>query len=170
MLFTTFCYYLKLIKCNNIVKHMKFTYQTATATMIQFISLTILGVPNAIVSVVGVCRTDSSNCVSNGLVSLVFFLLTALWFGFIFFLGYTAEHRRSRRFAFILIGCEFITLMADGYINFPRDSNFLSKGTSLLDSLLSIWIIYLAIRLFIAGNKRIVKKPLTSRVRNRKKA
>ncbi|HEY4963434.1 MAG TPA: hypothetical protein VIH90_01930 [Candidatus Saccharimonadales bacterium] len=148
---------------------MKFTYQTATATLIQFVTLTILGVPNAIVSIVSVCRTDATNCVSNSLVSLVFFLLTAMWFGFIFFLGYSAEHRRSRWFAFILIGCEFITLLADGYINFPRDSNILSKGTSLLDSLLSIWIIYLAFRLFIAGNKRIVKKPITARVRNRKR-
>jgi hypothetical protein len=148
---------------------MKLTYQTSIATMIQFIILTILGVPSAIVSIVSTCRADSGNCVSNSIVSVVFFLLTALWFGFIFFLGYNAEHRRSRRFAVLLIGCEFLTLMADGYINLPRDSNYLTKGISLLDCVLCIWIIYLAIHLVLAGNKRIVKKPLAARIRSYKK-
>lgn len=142
---------------------MKFTTQLATATLIQFIVITFLGVPNAAVSIISTCHTDSSNCVSNTISSLVFFLLTAMWFGYILILGYQAQKRRSRRLAFILIGSEFINLFVAGVINLPRDTNWLAKGTSLLDSLLSIWIIYLAFRLFIYGNKRVVRK--TSSIR-----
>jgi O-antigen/teichoic acid export membrane protein len=145
---------------SEIIPSSEIRYQTATATFIQFITLTILGFPNAIVSIVSTCHSDSSNCVSNSIVSLVFFLLTAAWFAFILFVGYTAQKRRSRRLAFILVGCETVNLFVAGIINFPRETNYLSKSTSLVDALLSILVLYLATRLFFAGNKRVVKKTI----------
>ncbi|MHB1864919.1 MAG: hypothetical protein ACYCPS_02000 [Candidatus Saccharimonadales bacterium] len=92
------------------------------------------------------------------IVSLIFYLLTAGWFGIILILGYAAQKRRSRQFAVMLMGFEFVTLIVAGYFDFPHDTNSLSKVTSLIDALLSVWVMYLAFRVFISGGKRIVKK------------
>lgn len=136
----------------------KFTHQTAVISMAQFITIMLLGVPNTLVNIISTCHSDSSNCVSNMIVSIIFYILTAGWFGIIMILGYTAQKKRSRQFAVILIGFEVITLGVALYIDFPHDTNWLAKTTSLIDGLLSVWVIYLAFRLFIAGNKRIVRK------------
>jgi hypothetical protein len=102
-------------------------------------------------------------------VSLIFYLLTAAWFAVIMVLGHMAQIKRSRQFAVMLMGFEAITFIVAGYIDFPHDSNVLSKLTSALDAFLSLVVIYLAIRLFLSGGKRIVRKqnPLN---RNRKSA
>jgi len=143
---------------------MKLTYQTGVATLIQFITLSFLGIANGVDSVVTTCRHDGSNCVSNLLVSLVFFILTALWFGLVWLLGYTAQERRSRRLAQLLIVSEaFIALIA--LFDTKHHTDALGLGTSLLDLALCVWIIVLAFRLMLAGNKRITTKP---RARRRK--
>jgi len=144
---------------------MKLTYQTAVACLIQFLAMTILGVPNTIVSIVTTCHSDGSNCVSNSIVTLLFFLLTAFWFGIILGLGYYAQHKRSPKLAWLLIGCEFMTLGVAGYINFPRDTNLLEKATSLIDAILSIWIMYLAFHIVRSGGGRVVKSSARSRNR-----
>lgn len=136
----------------------RLTYQTAVVSLIQFISIMILGVPDTVINIVSTCHNDSSNCVSNMIVSLIFYLLTAGWFLIIVLLGWAAQKKRSRQFAVILIGFEFITLVVAGYIDFPHDTNVLAKGTSLLDALLSLWVMYLAFRVFLSGGKRIVKR------------
>src|SRR5665213_3512971 len=135
----------------------RLTQQTAVISMVQFITIMILGVPNTLVNIIATCHSDSSNCVSNMIVTIIFYLMTAGWFGIIMILGYTAQKKRSRQFAIILIGFELITLVVAWYIDFPHDTNWLAKATSLIDGLLSVWVIYLAMRLVIAGNKRIVK-------------
>jgi predicted permease len=112
----------------------RLTYQTAIASLIQFIGIMILGIPDTIINIASTCHSDSSNCVSNTIVSLIFYLLTAGWFAIIMLLGYAAQRRRSRQFAVILAGFEFITLVVAGYIDFPHDTNILAKGTSLLDA------------------------------------
>ena len=137
----------------------RLTYQTAVISLTQFIVIMILGVTITVINIVSTCHSDQSNCVSNMIVTLIFYLLTAGWFGIIMLIGYTAQRRRSRQFAVILIGFELITLVVAGYIDFPHDSNVLSKFTSLLDAALSLWVIYLAFRLFMSGGKRIVRKP-----------
>ena len=136
----------------------KFTHQTAVISMVQFLTIMFLGIPNTLVNIIATCHSDSSNCVSNMIVTIIFYILTAGWFGIIMILGYTAQRKRSRQFAVILIGLEFITLVVAVYIDFPHDTNWLAKSTSLIDGLLSVWVMYLAFRLFIAGNKRIVRK------------
>lgn len=136
----------------------RLTYQTAVVSLVQFISIMILGIPDTIINIVSNCRSDSSDCVSNMIVSLIFYLLTAGWFIIIVVLGYAAQKKRSRQFAVILMGFEFITLVVAGYIDFPHDPNILSKVTSMIDALLSLYVMYLAFRLFISGGKRIVKK------------
>ncbi len=140
---------------------MKLRYQTASFTLAQFIIMMVLAVPNTLVSVISTCTKSSSDCVSNGLVSLMLFILTALWFGMILIFGYFAQKQRDRKYAIILMGLEFINLVTAGYINFPRDPNILAKFTSLTDSIISIIVIYLAFNILRAGNTRLV----SSRVR-----
>jgi len=143
----------------------RLSYQTATISVFQFITIMLLGIPNTIINIVSTCHSDSSNCVSNMIVSLVFYLLTAGWFAIIMLIGHMAQRKRSRQFAVLLMGFEAITFIVAGYIDFPHDPNVLSKLTSALDAFLSLVVIYLAIRLFLSGGRRIVKKrnPLTRR-------
>lgn len=136
---------------------MKLTYQTGVATLIQFITLSFLGIANGANSVVTTCRHDGTNCVSNLIVSLIFFILTAAWFGVVWILGYTAQERRSRRLAQLLIAAEaFIALIA--LFNAKHHTDILSLVTSLFDLVLAIWIISLAIRLMRTGSARVVTK------------
>ena len=137
---------------------MKLTYQTGVATLIQFITLSFLGIANGVNSVVTTCRHDGSNCTSNLIVSLIFFILTALWFGAVWVVGYTAQERRSRRLAQVLIvGEALIALVA--FFNAKHHTDAIGLATSLIDLILAVWIISLAIRLVLAGDKRITTRP-----------
>lgn len=137
---------------------MKLKYETAVATLIQFVLLTFLNIATGLSSVVSECHKDSSNCVSNLLVSLIFFLLISVWFGFIWILGFAAQDRRSKRLARVLIGAEvFIALIA--LFNAKHHTSILSLTTSLIDLTLALWVITLAYRLSRADGGRIMSKP-----------
>jgi purine-cytosine permease-like protein len=132
----------------------KLTYQTAIATLIQFITLSFLGIANGINSVVSTCRHDT-DCISNLIVSIIFFILTAAWFGVIWIIGAIAQERRSKKFAFILIGAEaLIALVA--LFNARHHTDILGLVTSVTDLLLALWIITLAFRLMRSGGGRVV--------------
>ena len=133
---------------------MKLTYQTAVATLIQFILLSFLGIANGLNSVVTTCRHSSSDCFTNTLVSLIFFILTALWFGAVWLLGYTAQERRSHRLAQLLIVAELLIALV-ALFNARHHTDILSLATSLIDLCLAIWIITLAFRLMRSKGKRI---------------
>jgi hypothetical protein len=137
---------------------MNLRYQTATITFIQFFTMVVLGLANALVSIISTCHNNSSDCTSNMISSSVLFLLTPVWFGLILAAGYFAQKNRSNRLAGVLIGLELITIVVAGHFNFPRESNWLAKGTSLLDVLLGIIAIYLALQLLLARGDRIVKR------------
>ncbi len=142
---------------------MKLKYHTAIATFIQFITLSLLNIANGLNSIVTTCRTTETDCVSNSLVSVIFFILATGWFAFIWVLGYLAQERRSKRLAQALIAAEgLIALIA--YFNARHHTDWLSLATSLIDLLLAIWIIILAFRLMRAGGGRI-----TSRKRHRQR-
>lgn len=146
---------------------MKLTYQTAVATLIQFILLSFLGIANGLNSVVTTCRHDGGDCVSNLLVSLIFFILTALWFAAVWVLGYTAQERRSRRLAQLLIIAELLIAMV-AFFNAKHHTDILSLVTSLIDLCLAIWVISLAFRLMRSKGKRIPSTSQRSRKRQTK--
>lgn len=133
---------------------MKLKYQTAIATLIQFITLSFLGIANGVNSVVTTCRHDGGDCISNLIVSIIFFILTAAWFGGLWILGAIAQERRSRRLAFLLMGAEgLVALIA--YFNAKHYTDALGLATSLADLVLALWIITLAYRLMRAEGRRI---------------
>lgn len=144
---------------------MKITYQTSVATLIQFIALSFLNIANGINSVVTTCRSETGDCMSNLLVSIIFFILVAVWFGLIWLLGWAAQDRRSKRLAQLLICAEVLIAMV-AYFNAKNHPDLLSLITSIVDLVLAIWIIYLAIRLIRSGGGRVVaRQRRRSRVR-----
>lgn len=136
---------------------MRLKYETAIATLIQFIVLVFLNIGTGTVSVITTCHDNNGDCVSNMIVSLIFFLLITLWFGFIWILGYTAQERRSRRLAQALIIAEVMVVVV-ALFNARHHTDPLSLITSLIDFGLGIWVIMLAYRLMKAGGARIVTK------------
>lgn len=134
---------------------MRLKYETAIATLIQFVVLTLLNVGTGAESVVGSCRGGNPDCVSNMIVSLIFFLLLAGWFGFVWVLGYAAQERRSKRLAQLLILAEVAIAMV-ALFNAKHHPDPLSLATSVIDFFLSLWVIILAYRLMRSGGGRIV--------------
>ncbi len=130
----------------------------AIGTLVQFITISILGVPHAFISIISTCQSDHSNCISNMVVSLIFFILTVIWFGFIAIIGFSTQEKRSWKIALFLIGCEFANIGVALTINLPGETNIFDKFISIVDAILSILVIYLASKVIFAKGGRIVKK------------
>jgi hypothetical protein len=134
---------------------MKLTYETGTATLIQFIVLSFFNIVNGTNSVVTTCHRDSDGCISNLLVSIIFYILVVSWFGCVWILGYLAQERRSKRLAQLLICAELLIALV-ALFNTKHHADFISFTTSVIDMVLAIWIITLAFRLMRAGGGRVV--------------
>ncbi|HSX47667.1 MAG TPA: hypothetical protein VLF63_02735 [Patescibacteria group bacterium] len=147
---------------------MRLTYETGVATLIQFIVLSFLNIATTVVSIVSTCHHNSSDCVSNALTSVVYYLLVVGWFGFIAALGYLAQNRRSKKLARFLIIAEFLVFGVAGInikLGISSHNGALSLFTSLIDSILAIWVITLAIKLKKAHGGRVVNR---QRIRERR--
>lgn len=142
---------------------MKLTYQTGIATFIQLVVMSLLSLANSVNSIITTCVKDSSHCVENMIPSIWLFILIAIWFGFVWFLGYTAQEQRRPRRALLLIGAEGLTAMM-ALFNAKHRADILGLVTSLIDLALAIWIIWLAFRLLRSGGGRVVVR---QRVRRR---
>lgn len=139
----------------------KLTYETGTATLIQFITLGMLNILTGLDSVVQTCRHDGSNCLENVFTSFVFYILIVAWFGIVCVIGYAAEQKRSRRLAQILICAEVLIALVAFFnirLNLRYHNGFLGLFTSLADLILAIWVIMLAWRLMKAGSGRVVTR------------
>lgn len=150
---------------------MRLKYQTAVATLVQFIVLGLLNIANGIESVVTTCRHDQPNCISNLLTSSIFYILLVGWLGIIIALGYFAQERRSKRLAQLLIAAEGATMLVALFnikLGLKHPSSVLSTITSYTDVILALWVITLAYRLMRSGGGRIIaqrsrrRKPPTS--------
>lgn len=138
---------------------MKLTYQTGIATLIQFISFSLLTFASQVGSVITTCHKDGSNCVSNLLTSVILYVLVAIAFGIIWIIGYGAQERRSKRLAQLLICIEsFVALVAifSLKLSLHRSKNILGLATSFIILVVAVWTISLAWRLMRAGGGRVV--------------
>lgn len=145
---------------------MRLYYRTAIATFIQFVSLSLLGIANGLDSIVTTCSARGSDCVSNVIVSLLFFILTVFWFASIWVLGYSAQERRSRRLAYALIAVEAAVIIVASF-NAKHHTNLLSLLTSIVDISLAVWVIVLAFRLSRSRGGRIMARDKAQRRRVR---
>ena len=140
---------------------MRLTYETATATLIQFIVLGLLNIADALQSIITTCNHKGGDCVGNLLSSVVFYLLITMWFGAILALGISAQEGRNKRLAQVLICAELAVFVVAGYnikLNISYHNGYLSLLTSCVDIIFSIWVISLAYRLMRAGGGRVVKR------------
>lgn len=138
---------------------MRLTYETGIGTLIQFVLLSFLNILTAIGSVSGSCHNGTDDCVSNLITSMLYYLLIACWFGFLWMLGYTAQARRSKQLARILIVAEaFVALIA--FFNAKHHTAHDSLGllVSIVDVVIALWVITLAFRLMRAKGGRVVSK------------
>jgi preprotein translocase subunit SecG len=145
---------------------MQLTYETGTATLIQFIVLGLLNIGDALDSIITTCNHPGGDCVGNLLSSLIFYILITVWFGIILALGFGAQERRSKRLSQALILAELAVFAVASYninLNVNYHNGVLSLVTSCIDVIFSIWIISLAYRLMKASGGRVVKQ------RNRRK-
>jgi purine-cytosine permease-like protein len=141
---------------------MKLTYETGVATMVQFSVMSLLGIANGFNSVVTECRANSSECIGDIILALLFWMLTVGWFAVICFIGFSAQERRSNLLAKLLIAAELLIIMV-ALVNAKGHTDALSLVTSVTDIVLAIWVISLAFRLMRSKGKRI-----TSRRRRRR--
>jgi hypothetical protein len=136
---------------------MKFRYETGVVTFAQFIVMSLLGIPNALNSIITTCRHAGHDCVSNVIVSLIYFILLTAWFACLWLLGYAAQDRRSKRLAQLLICAEGLVLLVSLF-DVKHHNDFLGLITSLIDLIFAAWVILLAFRLMRSGGGRIVAK------------
>ena len=149
---------------------MKITYQTATATTVQFIILGLLNIINGLASIITTCTHQGGDCIGNILSSIIFYILIVGWFGIVLVLGYAAQERRSKRLAQILIAAEATIILVALFnvkLSLKYHNGILGLLTSVIDVALAIWVITLAYRLMKAGGGRIVKHGTKARVRKR---
>ena len=135
---------------------MKLTYQTAIATLIQFVAMSFLTFANEVNSVVTTCHSGN-DCGGNLITSLLFFLLVAIWFGTVWMLGYVTQQNRSKHLSRLLIVIE-LGIAVIALFDAKHHTDILSLFTSLVDIALSIWIITLAFRLMRASGGRVVSR------------
>jgi Ca2+/Na+ antiporter len=143
---------------------MKIKYETGTATLVQFIALSLLGILNALNSIISTCHSAADECVTNAMLSTIFFMITVFFFAVIWVLGYTVQDRRSKRLAQLLIMVELL-IMIVALFNARHHTDILSLFTSVLDFGLAVWVIVSAAILIKYGGKRVV----THRQRPRKR-
>jgi len=145
---------------------MKLTYQTGTATLIQFLVLSLFTLASQVDSIVTTCRKDGSNCISNLITSIILYILVAVALGTIWLIGYSAQQRRSRRLAQLLIcveGLIFLIALLSIKVSLRQNKSILGLGTSFGVAILAVWVIILAFRLMRSGGKRITARPRARR-------
>lgn len=126
---------------------MIFRYQVSIIALIQFITISFLGIANAVYSIVSKC-IGREECISNALVSIIYFILVAIWFGFIWVLAYTAQERRFSKKINILVILSLIffeiIIALVSLVNAKGHQDKLGLVTSIIDLAFALWVIILA--------------------------
>jgi hypothetical protein len=133
---------------------MALKYETGIATIAQLIIMTALNFVNGAFTSVQSCTNGGNDCVSNVILNLLFFMLITGWFAFLWILGYTAQDRRSRRMAQILLVAEVLVVLVS-LVDARHYPNILGLITSLADAALAAWVALLAFRLMRAKGGRV---------------
>ena len=134
---------------------MAIKYQTGVSTLIQFITIVALNLISTLIITIHGCFKSPGECVGDTTLNLLFLLVLAAWFAFIWVLGYAAQDRRSKNLARALILAE-VTVAGAALLDLRHAPNPYSFITSLVDAGLAVWTIALAWRLIKAGQNRVV--------------
>lgn len=145
-----------------------FRYQVSIIAFVHFLAMCFLGIANGAYSIVTTCQ-QYNDCLSNALVSVVYWLLIAAWFGFLWILAYAAQEKRNKRLAQLLIACELLVAFI-AYYNAKHHPDPIGLITSIVDIVFALWVALLAFRLMRAKGGRVVAKQRGARARTRRRS
>lgn len=148
---------------------MTLKYETGIATLIQFVTISLLNVINGAGSIVNDCSRHGADCVWNTFASFVYILLIIGWFGGLWVIGYAAQERRSKRLAQLLILGEAAVVVISLF-NAKHGHGTFNRIISLTDLALALYVMLLAFRLMRAKGGRVVSSTRARRRRNRSTA
>jgi uncharacterized membrane protein HdeD (DUF308 family) len=146
---------------------MKLSYETGTATLIQFMVLGILNLVNGLNSIISSCHSGK-DCATNAIVTPIYYILVTGWFASLWVLGYFAQERRSKWLARLLICAEGLVALV-ALFNAKHHNEFIGFFTSIVDLVLAVWVAFIAFRLMRAGPSRVVKGGRSGRNRPRQR-
>lgn len=140
----------------------KLKYETGIATTAQLIVVTVFNIINGTASSIDQCTNNSGNCVSNIVLSLLYFMVLSVGFVALWLIGMAAQDKRSKRLAQLLILGEFVVAGISIFDLTHQDPSITGRISSFVDGVFSVWIIILAIRLLRAkgGRVRKYRKPV----------
>lgn len=140
--------------------------------MIQFIVMVVLNfIDNAVIGSIGTCHdaTSTYDCVSGIGINVLYVIILAGWFAFVWILAYAAQDRRDRRLAAILMGAELM-ILAIALFNAKHYPNIAGLITSVADAAFAIWVMILAFRIvrskggrITAGSSRARRRPAATK-------
>lgn len=136
---------------------MRIRYETSVATLVQFLAGVALSFVDGVASIAGGCfHTNSVDCVSNALVSLIVMLGAVVLFGVVLGLGYVAQARRSVHLAYVLIGAE-IAMGAIFLFDAKHAIDAVTVITNVLSAGIAAWVIWVAWNLSRTRGGRMVR-------------
>ncbi len=135
----------------------KLKYETGIATTVQLIFVTVFNIINGTASSIDQCTNNSGNCVSNIVLSLLYFMVLSVGFVILWLIGMETQDKRSKRLAQLLILGEFVVAGISIFDLTHRDPSITGRMSSFVDGVFSIWVIILAVRLLRANGGRIKK-------------
>jgi hypothetical protein len=144
-----------------------FRYDVGIITFVQFIVMSLLSLVNSLNSIISTCFSQSGQCIENMIPSIILFILLCAWFAYIWVLGYTVQERRGRKLTALLIGSEFIIAML-ALFSIKHHTDWFSLLTSAIDLIFALWVMLLASRIFLAGDRRVVSRRRIGRSRSRR--
>lgn len=133
---------------------MKISYETGTATLIQFMVLGILNLATSLNSIISACHSGK-DCMTQAIVTPIYYILLTGWFASLWVLGYFAQERRSKWLARLLICAEGLVAIV-ALFNAKHHVDFIGLVTSIADLILAAWVILVAFRLMLSGGNRVV--------------
>jgi len=134
---------------------MKIKYETNIATFVQFIVMSLLAIANGLKSIIVDCVKNPSDCVGDVFTNFILFMLTVFFFANVWILGYVAHDRRSPRLAALLIALE-AGIITVALFNARHYTDYLGLATSIIDTVLAIWVILSCVLLIQHRGKRTV--------------
>ena len=140
---------------------MRLSYETATATIIQFIVIAVLNIADALQSVIPTCIHSGNECVSNLLSSVIYYILIIICYGAILAVGISAQEKRSKRLGQLLIIFEAIVFVVAAYgikLDLTNHNAVLSLVTDVANVVLALWVGRLAIALVMSDGRRVVRR------------
>lgn len=141
---------------------MRLTHQTGVSTFIQFLLLSFLALGSQLFSAVSTCHSDSVNCVSNLITSIIFYIVVAVIFGGIWLIGFAAQSSRNKWLTRLLICIEaFIalgTLFSLKLSLHNKPKNVFAVIAEFVILVVAVWTITLAVQLLQSQGKRISRR------------